>query len=454
MELANYLRSKIERSLHNETANVIRRLQEAGYLSRWHPDTGKTEAARKRPREHVGEYRAISRLIEARDFDEAIRKYYELLGHRPYGELHHELIYLKRLAKHALGGRDILFFKAEASRGDLIRDNLGEYVDCIDETLRQREQAGVEVPLDIIHTNAPTMEELVEERARAASVEGVKHSTPYTPTLRSFSASLDGCPEGRLFERYPDQVWHCRAIERSTDRRNCGLWTTTPPAYIENEILNKGLYVRWIMACKMKAWKRSRRTPDFTTALRLDEIVEGRYGTIRASGVKYSGRSHIIEGTKFYEIDLPGYPKYLGNPFTECIDEILREAENLLRERHGLPRIGEGWVSEVQLYKLLKGYFPDAELHASPTWLRPQHLDVFVASARLAFEYQGQQHFGPVDFFGGEDAFHETVRRDKRKARMCKANKIALVTWRFEDQISEEVLFRKLGEIGINMPSP
>lgn len=46
---------------------------------------------------------------------------------------------------------------------------------------------------------------------------------------------------------------------------------------------------------------------------------------------------------------------------------------------------------------------------------------------KYAIEYDGEQHFKPIDFFGGEDGFEETVRRDKIKNEYCMEKKIPLL---------------------------
>ena len=116
----------------------------------------------------------------------------------------------------------------------------------------------------------------------------------------------------------------------------------------------------------------------------------------------------------------------------------------MLREAHGLPKIGEGWVSEMELFNLVQYYFPDAQHHVSPEWLKPQHLDIYVPSGKLAFEYQGQQHYEPVDFFGGLKSFEQTVKRDKSKKLKCKKNDVLLIYWKYDEAINMEVLKDKL----------
>ncbi|HLY24801.1 MAG TPA: hypothetical protein VKQ72_00585, partial [Aggregatilineales bacterium] len=117
---------------------------------------------------------------------------------------------------------------------------------------------------------------------------------------------------------------------------------------------------------------------------------------------------------------------------TEYIDffrDIIRQAENEIRQKFGVPMIGEGWVEEVSLYYSLKSAFSNLKVqhHASPMWLGYQHLDIFIPDLKVAIEYQGVQHDQPVDFFGGEEGFKSTQERDTRKLRLCNMNGVKLI---------------------------
>jgi len=133
----------------------------------------------------------------------------------------------------------------------------------------------------------------------------------------------------------------------------------------------------------------------------------------------------------------------------ELTSEIFRDAENCLREQLNLPKIGEGWISEMKMYNLIKKYFLDAEHHVSPDWLKPQHLDVYILSISVAFEYQGRQHFEPVDYFGGEESFKYIQELDNRKKKICRKNKVKLIEWNYNENIEESILFQKLKEKNI-----
>ena len=105
----------------------------------------------------------------------------------------------------------------------------------------------------------------------------------------------------------------------------------------------------------------------------------------------------------------------------------------------------------MQLYNLVKNTFHETQHHVTPEWLRPQHLDVFVPSKKLAFEYQGRQHFEPVAFFGGEESFEKTKKLDRRKLQKCRSNGILLIYWQYDEPINQKVLAEKLRMSKINV---
>lgn len=114
--------------------------------------------------------------------------------------------------------------------------------------------------------------------------------------------------------------------------------------------------------------------------------------------------------------------------FNQC-RLILKQSEDLYREAIGMPKVGEGWISETELFYLLTNYFVNEKIihHASPNWLGRQHLDVYFPKHSIAIEYQGQQHYEPIDFFGGHKAYLKSVERDQRKERLCKENNCTLI---------------------------
>lgn len=123
------------------------------------------------------------------------------------------------------------------------------------------------------------------------------------------------------------------------------------------------------------------------------------------------------------------FPHVVHNAIKEQCRKFLLNAEDSYRESIGMPKIGEFWISETRLYYAVKAKFEPLEVkqHASPKWLGRQHLDVYIPKYNIALEYQGAQHYRPVEFFGGVEAFEKTKERDRIKKEKCEANNCHLI---------------------------
>ena len=132
-------------------------------------------------------------------------------------------------------------------------------------------------------------------------------------------------------------------------------------------------------------------------------------------------------------------------------DLYLRGAENRIRDQLSLPHIGEAWVSETELYRSVKDVLAGVEVvrEASPIWLGRQRLDIYVPSLKLAIEYQGEQHFSPVEMFGGEEALHQTKVRDRRKRQLCEENGVNLIYFKFNESLSPTAVRERLRRTGV-----
>ena len=64
--------------------------------------------------------------------------------------------------------------------------------------------------------------------------------------------------------------------------------------------------------------------------------------------------------------------------------------------------------------------------------LGKQELDIYFPEYKIAVEYQGEQHFFPIDFGGygtkiAERIFRENTQRDIKKKELCAKNDIKLL---------------------------
>ena len=116
-------------------------------------------------------------------------------------------------------------------------------------------------------------------------------------------------------------------------------------------------------------------------------------------------RYSVFRGTySSTSVNITAYDFSGNKKVMDFVSQFTREAENTVREEGGLPKVGEGWIAETQLYHEITSALPDMQVlhHARPEWLRNQHLDIYIPELYTAIEYQGIQHQLAVEHFGGE----------------------------------------------------
>ncbi len=131
-------------------------------------------------------------------------------------------------------------------------------------------------------------------------------------------------------------------------------------------------------------------------------------------------------------------------------DEILERAYNnefKNEERSTYTRPINKWKSEELVYNMTKKIYRQFKViyQHRPFFLRnPQggqmSYDVYISELKVAIEYQGKQHFEPVDFFGGEDSYEKTVERDKIKQELSKRNGVKLVYINYWEEITPQLI--------------
>ena len=111
------------------------------------------------------------------------------------------------------------------------------------------------------------------------------------------------------------------------------------------------------------------------------------------------------------------------------------------------------WKEEELLYKLVEKTFPNKQIFSQYTpsiydgekkkQVRFRY-DVYIANYKIAIEYQGIQHFSPVEYFGGEEGFIKTQERDKYKYENSLKNDIDIIYVNYNDFIDSKILKEKV----------
>lgn len=90
------------------------------------------------------------------------------------------------------------------------------------------------------------------------------------------------------------------------------------------------------------------------------------------------------------------------------------------------------WKHELTLFKAVRERYPDTLYQYRPDWLGRQSLDLYIPSLKTAVEYQGIQHYLPVEFFGGEEALEQRRQLDQQKKELCRQNNVRLIEWAYD----------------------
>ena len=96
------------------------------------------------------------------------------------------------------------------------------------------------------------------------------------------------------------------------------------------------------------------------------------------------------------------------------------------------------WKHELSLFHAVRKLYPDTLYQYRPDWLGRQSLDLYIPSLQTAVEYQGIQHYRPVEFFGGEEALNQRQELDRTKKELCGCNNVRLIEWPYSMEPTEK----------------
>lgn len=158
----------------------------------------------------------------------------------------------------------------------------------------------------------------------------------------------------------------------------------------------------------------------------------------------YFGIDRYLNSTSYFYLPTEdGEVEPIKNPFAD--KTYIQEYESsILAEMKDAGISTSKWVNEFEMFIIIQKQYPDAIYQYRAAWLGKQSLDVFVPSLKIGFEYQGIQHFQPVDHFGGDMGFAEVQRRDQLKKITCENNGIEIIYWLYDEPVNLKVLKKKL----------
>lgn len=135
--------------------------------------------------------------------------------------------------------------------------------------------------------------------------------------------------------------------------------------------------------------------------------------------------------------------EYKGSDFpvkVKCLkDNFVWEptATNLIHLKRGCPKCNQS-RGELQVEMYLKNYninFIPQYVFSECKNKRVLPFDFYLPDYNACIEYDGIQHFEPVDLFGGEDTLKTQQHNDSIKTQYCKSNDITLLRIKYNQNI-------------------
>ena len=145
------------------------------------------------------------------------------------------------------------------------------------------------------------------------------------------------------------------------------------------------------------------------------------------------------------------YEKGLVNNANRLLTKLEKQQRNIKKfvedeVRYKFGTIAELWKNESSLYSIIRSLYPNSTVYRRyrPPYLHGLEFDIFIEEMNLALEYQGMQHFEPVEHWGGIKYLRYVRSHDQYKKEICDKLGISLVYFNYKDKITKENVQMKL----------
>ena len=258
-----------------------------------------------------------------------------------------------------------------------------------------------------------------------------------------------GCPE----------CWKSSADAKLARAKGREIFTASAQKYTKNKLLN------WLKSNDVtilsENFKFSTSTSikircdicEYEWSTNIGHILKGNGDCPGCNGTRYSTKTFTqkLEELRRYDLKMIGEYIPYGKSIFQCAecDYIWEALPSSIIRGTGCPKCklskGERYISQIldccEVRYEVQKVFADC--------INSNHLpfDFYLPDYNLLIEYDGMQHFEPIDFFGGKEHFLYRKQNDNIKNQYCKENNMPLLRipyWEFDniEQILEEWLHR------------
>lgn len=166
----------------------------------------------------------------------------------------------------------------------------------------------------------------------------------------------------------------------------------------------------------------------------LDDLkrIFTEYDAISATVVKHQGKYSVEVyqrrfGSFNRALELAGLDSTVRGRTSPTANSMIRMIESILHEQ-----------AEAEM---------TAEWLINPATGRNLYVDALFPAHNLAFEYNGAQHYEPVERFGGEKALMNRIELDELKMKILKDHGYNLLIFKWDEPHTRQHMIVKLGEI-------
>lgn len=174
--------------------------------------------------------------------------------------------------------------------------------------------------------------------------------------------------------------------------------------------------------CKRCAALEATKNQRLTTEIfiqRAQKVHGNKYDYSKVNYINYHTPVEIICPTHGSFWQRPG-KHLLGHNCPLCFESRGEEIIRLLLSKYNIP------FEKEKQYFVYKTIFVDYYINYN--------------QKEYIIEMNGKQHYEPIEYFGGEEAFLEQIKRDKALADMCNQNNIVLYNIKYNENIVQKTL--------------